>query len=353
MNRRAFAVLVASCAAGSAPTARGQSLALDRAAVVFTAQVEGASPAPQQVTIRSTPTTAGAWTVTGASVGWLTVTPSGGAGPGAVTLTARSAGLAPGIYHVQLVVTSGPESKSIDVVLLVMAPTGAVPAQPAPPGQPPPPPSTTPPGGTPLDPEILRGSGTNRARYFVEFMFTGYSGLVEGNPDCRVNPQGFDHLIGVLSAVENNEADDNITYTGLMARYTEVDFCETKPRPGRGPDELMWCVADLHGGATMFVELEVYGEEGRGAWLKARPARGKIWKTVGGDCEASTANEIDRAYPGSSDGGGGSPNGQPILDGRGAPLFFTGGVARLRVGTFPVRRPESAWEMRVLARLAP
>jgi hypothetical protein len=183
----------------------------------------------------------------------------------------------------------------------------------------------------------------------VEFVFIGYTGLIGGYPDCKVNPQGFDHMMGVLAGVEVNRDDEDITYRGVMHRYTEVDFCDVRPAPTE--DQTKYCAADLHGEATMLVELEVYGEEGRGAWLKVEPTKGKTWRTVGGDCTSETNHAIETEYPTSSHGGGGSPGGQPITEK--SVQFFSGGVARLRVGSYPAQPPESVWSMRVIARLVP
>lgn len=325
----------------------GQGLALSHPVMIFSGRAGGPDPAPQQLTIQSVPAATG-WTVSGTLPAWLTVAPATGTAPGNITLTVRSGGLAPGFYHVQLTVTCGSATRTVEVILVITDVSGRAPTPgpgiPIPPLPPLPP---LPPGIT--DPEVIRRYNTPPARYLVEFMYIGYSGLLDGYPACKVNPQGFDHMIGVLAGIEVNTDDEDITYTGVMHRYTEIDFCDVKPAPTE--DQTKFCAADLHGEATMKVELEVYGEEGRGAWLKVEPTRGKMWRTVGGDCTGETNHDIEAEYPNSSHAGGGSPGGQPILEK--SVQFFNGGVARLRVGHYPAQKPESVWSMRVIARLYP
>jgi hypothetical protein len=107
----------------------------------------------------------------------------------------------------------------------------------------------------------------------------------------------------------------------------------------------MW----LTGVSTMAVEFTAYGDAGRGGWLKAT---GKSGGVIGlnGTCDAPVARAIRSGYPMGDDGGGGSPNGQPIQDPRG--LLYNQGLAKLRIGEYPAQdTKEGQWSMRVVARI--
>lgn len=82
----------------------------------------------------------------------------------------------------------------------------------------------------------------------------------------------------------------------------------------------------------MRVEIEVYSDEGRGAWVKARHDGSQFTSAVTGDCEKAVQAEWQADFPRGSDGGGASPNGQPIDDP--LSLMFTNGRARLVKGEF-------------------
>jgi len=308
-----------------------QTLGLSHPAMVFTARAGGPNPAPQNLEIRSTPAATPGWSISPAPPAWLTISPASGTGPGTTTLTVNSTGLSAGIYHVRLTVTSGGETRTVDVFLVITDQQGRVslppniPIPPLPPAAPP-------------------------ARYLVEFHFVGYSGLLEGYPDCKVNPNGRELMFGVLSGVEPTDPDEDAEYTGTMTRYTLVDFCDIKPRPGR-PDEHDWCEMWLFGGSSMQVSFTAYAEKDRGGWLKAKGLSGGVI-SLGGTCDAEVTRNIRAGYPFGDDGGGGSPNGQPIQDPRG--LLYTPELAKLRMGEYPAEdRKEGEWSMRVVARISP
>lgn len=355
---RWLARLAVLCAAGPATVVHGQALALSHPVMVFVGRVGAGDPGPQRLTIRTTPSAAATWAIPTTLPGWLAVSPSSGTGPGDAVLTVRIAGLAPGYYHVQLTVTSGTESRVVEVFLVILDAGGNIP--PPPPNIPIPPAPPVGPPGTPTPPiEIVRGNGT-WARYLVEFTFIGYSGLINAYPDCMVNPTGIDHMIGVLAGFESSEQGVDVTYKGSMSRFTEVDYCDVRPISPATPDQVKYCVVTLLGGSTMSVEFVATGDAGRGGWLKARQERGsRHWKNIGGDCDQEVTNQVRIDYPAADHGAGGTPNGQPIQDQTGAPglprppALFQGGHARLRVGTYPAKEPETAWSMRVIARLVP
>jgi len=48
-----------------------------------------------------------------------------------------------------------------------------------------------------------------------------------------------------------------------------IDFREMEGRRGRDDAERVWCVATLTESASIKVEITVYGEAGRGVWVKA------------------------------------------------------------------------------------
>lgn len=135
-----------------APTvADGQSLALSHPVMVFLGRVGTGDPGPQRLTIRATPTASPSWTIPTTLPGWLTISPTAGTGPGDAVLTVRTAGLGAGYYHVLRTVTSGTESREVEVFLIITDVSGNLP--PPPPSIPIPlPPGVVPPPGTPVPP---------------------------------------------------------------------------------------------------------------------------------------------------------------------------------------------------------
>jgi len=183
-------------------------------------------------------------------------------------------------------------------------------------------------------------------KYDVHFAYTGWTGLIDA-PDCvaMVNPQGYDSLVGTLIGLENpDDPDEPVMYVGTLRRTVRIDYCQTW-----GPDDQpKWCVATLTGAARMQVELEVYGEEGRGAWLKARPDSLRPRPDsvrVSGTCPRADMDSIAASFPRGDSGG--SPSGQPI-DEPEPPKFYVAGIARLRVGLYPADPQQGGWVLRVV-----
>lgn len=180
-------------------------------------------------------------------------------------------------------------------------------------------------------------------KYDVQLAFTGYTGLAE-SPDCRalVDLQGYDSLVGTLSGVETpNQPDEDVVYTGTLRRKTRIDYCEATPG-----DQPTWCVAKLTGAARMNVELTVYGEADRGAYLKAMPGTSPLDSVVvRGNCARADMDSIRADYP--SGESGGTPDGQPIAE-ISPPRFYLSGVPRLRVGYFPPDSVQGGWGLRVV-----
>jgi hypothetical protein len=107
--------------------------------------------------------------------------------------------------------------------------------------------------------------------------------------------------------------------------------------------------AKLTGSATMKVEITVYGEADRGAWVRADPDAGTVTKNVAGDCDAPEMAAIQNGYPGGD--GGGSPNGQPISDAGSSVKFFAANQARLRVGNYPPESNLTGWALKVIRKI--
>lgn len=337
--------------AASVGSAAGQGLALSHPVMTFVGRVGAGDPGSQQLTIRSTPTPSCAWAIPPASLpSWLSVAPPSGTGTGAVVVSASATRLGAGYYHAQLTLTCGPESERVEVFLIITDMSGNLP----------PPPSSIPipvppPGGPPPDapPQATRGNGT-WARYLVQFTFVGFGGISTDNV-CQAYPNGVDNMIGVLQGFETGEQGLDVPYRGSMSRFTMLDTCDAKPRPG-SPGEADDCRVALSGYSTMRVEFNAFGYNGGGGWLKAWHQGAGRGVRVGGTCDAEAINNMRNDYPGSESGGGASPNGQPIYDQIGGvdhPQLFAGGLARLRKGIYPAKHPESAWSMHVIARLVP
>lgn len=294
-------------------------------ALVFVATLGGPNPALQGVALTGSGTGVLDWKLVGPGAPWLTVTPLKGRTPDSLAAAVNIAGLGVGVYSATVgveTVAPGSPTRNVAVVLVIYA----LPTRPA-------------------------AAPAGLAEYEVELRFTGYSGLVDGYPDCLVNPRGSDVLVGRVAGVEPPDPDEDVVYTGTMTRVSLVDYCETRGKDGPGDDERVWCAATLSGTATMQVEIEVYGEAGRGAWVKADSVAGPRSHTVVGSCDAAETNEIRRDYP--SGDSGGSPSGQPIEDDRSATKFFDGRFARLRVGYYPAD-PSSrsgGWSLRVVRKI--
>ncbi len=181
--------------------------------------------------------------------------------------------------------------------------------------------------------------------YDVHLAFRGYTGLAESQ-DCGVivNAQGYDSLIGTVTGTETNEPDEDVVYTGTLRRRTKIDYCQTRPAPTS--DQVAWCVATLTAVARMEVEVTVYGEEGRGAWIKAKPAKPPAdTSRVTGSCLQPDMDSIRVDYP--SGASAGSPDGQAI-DETTPPRFIVNGIPRLRIGYFPPDTVQRGWGLRVL-----
>lgn len=183
--------------------------------------------------------------------------------------------------------------------------------------------------------------------YDVQFAYVGY--LSEYNPlpsiCAQLNPQGYDSLVGTLSGNENPPgSDDDVVYTGRARRATRIDYCLTKPKNPAAPDELTYCTVRLVGGATMDLQLTIYSDSGKGAWLKATPVGNANSVSVTGDCTAQDINQIRSDYPNGTSAA--SPDGQPIFES--GSEFTERGIRRLQVRSFPAKPPETAWGLRVL-----
>jgi hypothetical protein len=188
-------------------------------------------------------------------------------------------------------------------------------------------------------------------RYDIQLAMIGYTGLAESD-DCKamVDTLGYDSLVGTVQGVEGLKDEDgepaDIVYRGRLRRATRISYCLPLPND-RG-----WCVDTLTGSAQMDVELTVYGETGRGAWLKADSAPGGTTsEAVRGNCAPSDKAQIRADFPGGESAG--TPDGQPIQEDESetpdpAKLFTLAGVRRLRVGYFPPNEPETAWGLRVV-----
>jgi hypothetical protein len=285
--------------------------------LVFSAFVGHGNPPPQSVSVTRG---AGTYHVTSRQAAWLTVTPRSGAVPGSLSVKADGTGLRPGTYEDKITVSSDSTTDTVRVALIVIQAPG----------------------------------GGQFAIYDVELTFTGYVGLVSGAPNCRVRTQGYDRLIGTVSGLETSGDDDDVIYSGILRRDTDIDFCETRKSPT--VDQRGWCVVSLKGSAVTEVELTVAFDSLAGAYMKAKPSPGPVSRSVNGDCDAQETNDARDGYPTSSDGGAASPNGQQLDDIKGVDpnnqpqTLSANGVARLRVGTYPPTQP-GGWTLRVIRKV--
>ena len=194
------------------------------------------------------------------------------------------------------------------------------------------------------------GQGTSR-RYEIRMAMIGYTGLAE-SLDCKamVDTLGYDSLVGTVQGVEGLKDEDgeplDVVYKGRLRRATRIDYCLALP------GDVGLCVVRLSGEAQMNVELKVYGETGRGAWLHADSVPGAfVSETVTGDCPLKQKEEVRAEYPSRQTAG--SPDGQPIQEDESerpdpARLLALGGVRRLRIGFFPANKPETEWGLRIV-----
>lgn len=183
--------------------------------------------------------------------------------------------------------------------------------------------------------------------YEVKLGFIGYTGLATSlDCDAKANQRGYDSLVGTVKGIEiPEEPDEDVVYTGTLKRSTNIDYCQTRGRRSPTDDEVVWCVATLTGSAAMEVEIKVYGDEGRGAWLTAKPRVGPVDSKVQGTCEPADMVEIQRDYP--SGESAGSPDGQAIME-TDTTQFVLNRVRRLRVGYFPPDPVQGGWGLRVV-----
>lgn len=197
-------------------------------------------------------------------------------------------------------------------------------------------------------PNAARDTATRR--YEVRLGWKGYTGTAN-SVDCDrlANPGGYDSLTGVLTGIEDDSpSGDPTVYHGTLRRHSKLDYCLSQGRRDDNDDEQMWCLVSLAGAAKMRVELEVYGEDGRGAWLKAEPDSVPVDSVrVGGTCRQTLQAEARADYPAGTSAG--SPDGQPIAEPE-PPLFFVRGVPKLRVGQYPPTS-DSPWSLRVVRQL--
>jgi hypothetical protein len=314
--------------------AAAQTIVLSSDSLAFSGTVGGANPATQTVSITNTGKGMLTWQIASRTGPWLSVSPPRGSAPAKLSFAVTIAGLRVGTYQDSVVLASNdPAVPRKKVVVILTISSGAAPS--------------ASPGG-PL------------AEYQVAFTYIGYTGLVDGYPNCAVKTDGTDSLTGNLTGYESPDPDEDIVYTGTLKRVTAMDICETKGRnrPADIDDEQVWCEGTLTGSANMRVSLTVYGEADRGAWLKTRPDTGRATSAVSGNCASPTLATYRTAYPGGSGGGGGSPDGQPIEDAFGTVKFFVNGLARLRVGLYPpdpgltlAGSPGSGWALQVIRKI--
>ncbi len=332
MTIRGAALFILALCSVPVIDAGAQTIALSTDSLAFSGMVGGPNPPPQTISITNTGAGALTWRIARPTAPWLVVSPPRGGAPLNVSFAVNLAGLPVGSYLDTVIVASNdPASPTTDVVvtLTVGGPNAPVKA-PGGPGNPPPA------GGGPY------------AEYEVELRFTGYSGLAKSKDcDALANPAGYDVLTGTLRGDETPQPDEDVVYTGTLKRSTAMDYCEARPAPT--VDQLAWCIATLTGSAVMDVEITVYGEADRGAWVKANPGIGPAQGAVRGSCTPADMLQIQQDYP--SGESGGSPDGQPIEDGRSTIKFVVGSLGRLRVGNYPAVPPTSIWTLRVIKKI--
>jgi hypothetical protein len=314
--------VVLALAAATTP-AFAQALVSSRPGLGFFALAGGPNPAPQTVSISTAAGSAAAGcAITSTQPPRLTVTPA--ATTGTFSLSVNTAGLPAGTHRATVVLNCNGTPVRIPVMLTIVS------------------------------------AAPNQSVYEVEFRFIGVLSILIPADTLRecpgINLKGTDVMMGLLAGNEGTPPGEDVTYTGTLLRLTSLDFCETKGKRGPQDDERVWCKASLTGSSTMAINLEVYGESGRGAWLKAHHDGGPFTRSVTGACDRADQLTWEKEYPKDDalkagdpldEGGGASPNGQPIDDP--SSKLFAGGRARLVVGTFPTQ--QDAWTLTVIRRL--
>jgi hypothetical protein len=193
-------------------------------------------------------------------------------------------------------------------------------------------------------------SSVPRSEYQIELRFTGYSGLATSlDCDAMANLAGYDVLTGTVTGIETSQPDEDVKYSGTLKRSTAMDFCQSRGRRSPTDDEQVWCIATLTGSAVMEVEITVYGEADRGAYVHAKPGIGPAQSAVQGGCDPADMRQIQQDYPGGDSGG--SPNGQAIEDALSTIKFVVGSLGRLRVGYYPPDPTKSNWALRVIKKI--
>ena len=325
------------------PTAAAQTIATSPSIVVFSTADCLGDPPPKDITITNTGTGTLTWRMTGTPPAWLSLTPAGGSAPSTITVAPHTAGLGVGVHRFTITLSSNdPATPSLskEVIVVILPCVGG---------------GVKLPGGGPAGPPAV---------YEVELISIGFTGEHSTLPDCQVRLNGTDRLSGVLSGYEPNTPDDDVVYTGTLLRDTDVDYCLDKGRRRPGDDERVYCTASLVGFDATDVELTVYGDSVRGAWMKAKTSPSQVaGRTVSSQCDPQTILAVKNGYPYEDDGGGMAPNGQQIddtkaLDPTRRPVtFFAKGLARLRVGTYPpdansgTGRTGNGWTLRVIRKI--
>ena len=214
---------------------------------------------------------------------------------------------------------------------------------------------------------LAKQPATTFVSYDIELRFIGIGGHHVGiAAQCTdtVRANGYDVLVGTVTGNETAATGVDVQYLGTLARTTDMDFCGIKETsPGQYDD----CAATLIGDGALDVILEAYGEDGRGAWLKADSIRTDASK-VTGRCPLAELGDILNAYGLAPSGmkainhipagGGGSPDGQPIDDqfsqpsptqpnppGVNGPRLFANSQARLKVGFYPPDPAAGGWSL--------
>jgi len=331
MAKRARAVgtryLAALFSAVISAEAASQTIEASPRGHVFSAIARGPNPPNQTGTVSNTGSGSLAWQLTGKQAAWLTVGPPQGTAPSSLTFSVSTAGMKAGTYFDTVRVVSNTATPPVDTIPVILRIT---------------------------DPA---GPGGRLAAYDVEFSMTGYSGELNGAPQCKVRLNGTDRMVGTIWGLETPERDDDMVYYGLLQRDTDIDYCLTKGRKRPGDDERVWCELRLKGWAAEEVEMTVHSVSARGGWLKAKAVPGYSSAGISRNtCDPPETMEAANGYANSDDGGGGSPSGQQIDDTKGndpsgRPVIFSPDrLPRLRVGTFA---PENGngWTLRVIRKV--